>query len=79
MNCFICKGGNFSVNSLIKHLKVFHSVSESDEVRCGETTCLQAFTSLGNFRKHIKSQHGAEENCVVHPTKKQCFDSENSV
>lgn len=66
--CFIC---NFKVTELEKlflHLKMYHSLKPNAIYKCGITNCIQQFTSICSFSKHMKSEINKPQSNVNNST-----------
>lgn len=57
MKCFICKKIFSSIESLIVHLKVYHSLSPYSTFECCEESCSQLFSSIYSFKRHLNAKH----------------------
>ncbi|KAI8116607.1 hypothetical protein CVS40_11351 [Lucilia cuprina] len=57
MKCFICKKIFSSVENLIVHLKIYHSLSSHRTFQCCEESCSQLFSNIHNFKRHLKTKH----------------------
>lgn len=57
MICFLCKGEGFSLNSLVVHFRIFHSLHRNSTYECCENYCNQSFSSLRSFKRHVTKKH----------------------
>ncbi len=53
MKCFLCKDNFSVVSTFITHLKLFHLVNDETKFQCIEPECMQMFSNLARFKKHI--------------------------
>lgn len=64
MNCFICKKEFYLIESLVTHLKIYHSLSQYSNFQCSEESCLQEFNNIYSFKRHIKKKHSCDKPSV---------------
>lgn len=55
MICFICKKQFPSVEALVLHLKIYHSLSSYSTFQCIEESCSQLFSNIHSFKRHINN------------------------
>lgn len=61
-SCFLCYLVYNSVNHLITHIHVYHSINDTTEFVCKEPQCFRIFSSLNSFKKHQYSSHKFNTN-----------------
>lgn len=65
MKCFLCKEKSifyFTVKLLIAHIKSAHVINNIKYFKCIEEDCLQQFSNLYTYKRHIVRVHEKEKN-----------------
>jgi len=55
--CFLCDQHHNSVNELITHIHIYHSINDITQFICKYPNCYRIFGNLNSFKKHLNSSH----------------------
>lgn len=54
---FLCDKHHNSVNELITHIHIYHSINDITQFMCKYPNCYRIFGNLNSFKKHLNSGH----------------------
>jgi hypothetical protein len=57
LSCFVCGREFNAVQSLVSHLRNWHSLFEPNSLKCNAGGCCRTYSTYSSFRRHLISVH----------------------
>jgi hypothetical protein len=70
LSCFVCRREFNAVQSIVSHLRNWHSLFEPNSLKCNAGGCCQTYSTYSSFRRHLTSVHSEmlTENAFIAAT-----------